>query len=147
MKKLRVYLDNCCFNRPFDPQDDIRIRLESEAKLEVQNRIYSKQLDLVWSYILDFENNANPFDERKEAIGKWRAYASVDVEESKEILEKAESIMQKGIKGKDALHMACAIMTACDYFLTTDDEVLSKMKEYDAIKVMNPVDFLVGEKQ
>lgn len=30
---MRVYLDNCMFNRPFDDQGHIRIRLETEAKL------------------------------------------------------------------------------------------------------------------
>ena len=36
---MKVYLDNCCFNRPFDGQDAIRVRLESEAKLEIQEMI------------------------------------------------------------------------------------------------------------
>ena len=39
---MRVYLDNCCYNRPFDPQEQLRIRLETEAKLEVQSRDYTK---------------------------------------------------------------------------------------------------------
>ena len=141
----KIYLDNCCFNRPFDPQDDIRIRLESEAKLEIQERVQNKKLDLVWSYILDFENNANPFDERKEVISEWRKYASVDIEESKELLEKAEFIAKKGIGKKDSLHIACAIIAGCDYFLTTDDEILRRMKNQDEIKVVDPTDFLLGE--
>lgn len=32
-------MDNCCFNRPFDDQSQIRIRLESEAKLKIQDDI------------------------------------------------------------------------------------------------------------
>lgn len=49
------------FNRPFDNQDNIRVRLETESKLHIQNLIKMGQLDLVWSYILDFENSKNPF--------------------------------------------------------------------------------------
>jgi hypothetical protein len=30
---LRIYLDACCLNRPFDDQTQERIRLESEAVL------------------------------------------------------------------------------------------------------------------
>jgi hypothetical protein len=30
---VRVYLDNCCFNRPFDDQRQTRVRLEAEVKL------------------------------------------------------------------------------------------------------------------
>ena len=29
---MRVYLDNCCYNRPFDPQSDLRIHVETVAK-------------------------------------------------------------------------------------------------------------------
>ena len=34
---MRVYLDNCCYNRPFDEQSQLRIRLETEAKMEVHD--------------------------------------------------------------------------------------------------------------
>ena len=44
---MRVYLDNCMFNRPFDDQVQIRIRLESEAKLYVQDKIKSKGIELI----------------------------------------------------------------------------------------------------
>ena len=33
MTKLKLYLDNCCFNRPFDDQSQLLVRLETEAKL------------------------------------------------------------------------------------------------------------------
>jgi hypothetical protein len=32
----RIYLDNCCFNRPYDDQESKVIRLESEAKMMIQ---------------------------------------------------------------------------------------------------------------
>lgn len=59
---MRIYFDNCCFNRPFDDQSQIRIRLESEAKLKIQADIVEEKFELVWSYILDAENKANPFE-------------------------------------------------------------------------------------
>ena len=31
---MRLYLDNCCFNRPFDDQSTLTIRLETEAEQE-----------------------------------------------------------------------------------------------------------------
>ena len=30
---LKVYLDNCCYNRPYDDQSQLRISLETQAKL------------------------------------------------------------------------------------------------------------------
>jgi hypothetical protein len=36
---MRIYLDNCCFNRPFDNQTQLKIHLETEAKLFIQQEI------------------------------------------------------------------------------------------------------------
>ena len=35
---MRIYLDSCCYNRPFDDQTQERIHLESEAILTILNR-------------------------------------------------------------------------------------------------------------
>ena len=65
---MKIYLDNCCFNRPFDDQLQLRIKLESEAKLKIQNEIKEGGFQLVWSYILQSEKEANPYGERRRAI-------------------------------------------------------------------------------
>ncbi len=62
------YLDNCCFNRPYDDQNHQKILLETEAKLNIQQKITIGEIELVWSYILDFENNENPNDMIRNAI-------------------------------------------------------------------------------
>lgn len=65
---MLIYLDTCCFNRPFDDQSQTRVRFETEAKLELQQRVRDKQISLVWSYVLDFENKHHPFPERADSI-------------------------------------------------------------------------------
>lgn len=139
---MKIYLDNCCFNRPFDDQRQLKIKLESEAKLFIQAEIYSNQIELAWSYILDYENDCNPFDERRESIKKWRKYAVVDTEETKWIIDKAREIINLGVKSKDALHVACAVASKCDYFLTTDKRLINKLKNFEEIVVINPLDFI-----
>ena len=124
---MKIYLDNCCFNRPFDDQTQLRIRLEAEAKLTIQEEIRNGAIQLVWSYILDYENSKNPFRERKIQIRAWRTYAQEDVEESEELLAIAKKIQQLGLKKMDALHIASAIVSKADYFLTTDDGILKKV--------------------
>src|SRR5438067_906848 len=106
---MRVYLDNCCFNRPFDDQRQMRVRLEAEAKLCIQEHIRSGTLELVWSYMLDFENAAHPFEERRTTISGWRQYATMNIEETATILQRANLLAGIGLKAKDALHIACAI--------------------------------------
>ena len=36
---MRIYLDNCCFNRPFDDQKQLRIELETKAKTIMQHLV------------------------------------------------------------------------------------------------------------
>jgi predicted nucleic acid-binding protein len=142
MRKIRIYLDNCVFNRPFDDQTSIRIKLETEAKLYIQNRISENVIELVWSYILEYENEQNPFIERKEAIKEWKNLAVIDIEENEIILKKAKELMKIGFKSKDALHIACAIEGKAEYFLTTDDKILKKGKHVKEIKIIDPIEFI-----
>jgi len=139
---VRVYLDNCCFNRPFDDQRQTRVRLEAEAKLCIQEHIRDGTLELAWSYILDFENNANPFEERRTTISGWRQYATIDVEETPPILQQARALVDLGLKAKDALHIACAIAVECAYFVTTDDEILKRGQNVQGITVLDPTSFV-----
>lgn len=48
--------------------------------------------------------------------------------------------MKTGIKMKDAYHVACAIYSSCDCFLTTDNRLL----KYHAsdIQMLNLIDFI-----
>jgi len=88
---MLIYLDNCCFNRPFDDQKQIRIHIETEAKLFIQGEILAGKFRLAWSYILDYENAANPFPERKETIANWKKRAAVDTDETKILLDVARN--------------------------------------------------------
>ncbi len=139
---MRIYLDNCCYNRPFDDQRQLRIRIETEAKLGIQEMISTKRVELAWSYIIDYENTLNPFEQRKLAVQAWRAQASCDTGETDEILKKAEEISTAGFKSKDALHLSCAIALKCDYFLTTDDYLLKNSKLIKEIIITDPVNFI-----
>lgn len=122
MRKLKVYLDNCCFNRPYDDQTQDIIMLETTAKLMIQKLITEKQIDLVWSYVLKFENSRNIYEAKKNAIASWRKLSTFYVDQNSEIELLAEEIMQSGLKEYDSLHVACAINAQCEYFITVDKQ-------------------------
>ena len=143
MKKLRVYLDNCCFNRPYDDQSQQKILLETEAKLNIQQKIKTNQVELAWSYILDFENNDNPNEIVKLAISKWKNLSKIDIIESEKLLTKAEEIKRLGIDEKDAIHIACAIEGGAEIFFTTDNLIIKRGESISEIKVLNPVHFFI----
>ena len=77
---MRVYLDNCCFNRPYDDQSQVSISLDAQAKLHVQDMIRTKELELATSYVLNYENSQNPYAIRKQSIGQFiRQNSSIHV--------------------------------------------------------------------
>ena len=140
---MNVYLDNCCYNRPYDDQSQLRISLETQAKLYIQGLIKEKQISLTASYVLEYENNENPYEMRQKSISDFiTSHASIYVDAShhQEMTAKVDEIMATGIKYKDARHVACAIYAKCDYFITTDKRLLKYPG--DEIVMVNPVDFL-----
>ena len=141
---MRIYLDNCCYNRPYDDQSQLSISLEAQAKMHIQSMIRNDELELVTSFMLTFENSKNRIEEKRNAITAFmESYSSVYV--GSEWREKvdliANEIMSTGVKSADALHTACAILAHCDYMLTTDDRLL-KYKS-DKIRVVNPTGFIM----
>ena len=138
--KHRIYLDNCCFNRPYDDQTQLRIYLETQAKLHIQSLVYEKKIDLVWSFIMSFENSKNIFNAKKTAISQWEDLSSSFVEKSEEIKLIAKEIMTTGVKAADAAHVACAIVGNCDYFITVDKRLLKYQD--NRIIVCNPIEFI-----
>jgi predicted nucleic acid-binding protein len=139
---MRIYMDNCCLNRPFDDQSKMRIQLEAEAVLYIQKEIAAKKLELAWSYLIDYENSFNPFEEKRNAIDNLKEYAIVNTGETEAVLKNAESVQKMGIKVFDSLHVACAIETRCDYFLSTDDILLKKLAVFDKIKCISPIQLI-----
>lgn len=140
---MKIYLDNCCFNRPYDDQTRIRISLETQAKLYIQDLVKKKEVDLVTSYILWYENSQNPYETKRITIGEFIQKNSteyIDIDKSDIIKSKAEEIMKTGIKIKDAYHIACAVYASCDCFLTTDDRLLKYRT--DEIQMLNPIDLI-----
>jgi predicted nucleic acid-binding protein len=99
-----------------------------------------KQFELAWSYMLDYENYFNPYDDRRNAISAWRRVAMFDIDASDAVFELGKQIMCSGVKQKDALHIACAITAKCDYFLTTDKRILSA--GITKVIPVNPLDFV-----
>ncbi len=140
---VRVYLDMCCYNRPYDDQTQIKVALEAQAKLHIQDLIRSGKADLIGSYTLDYEISRNPFEMRKKAIiqfleNNMKAY--VGVERDDIIAPMAEEIMKTGVKEKDAFHVASAIYAGCEYFISTDIRLLKYRS--DRIKLVTPLEFI-----
>ena len=138
-----VYLDMCCFNRPYDDQTQPRIRLETEAKLLIQESIHSGRCKLIWSAILDFECSKNPYPEHKQAIFQWRRIACKHILATDPIIAQAQQLEAYGLARYDALHVASAIAAQADLFVTTDDRLLKRcQKAVPALNAHRPAEAL-----
>ena len=137
---MKVYLDNCAFNRPFDDQRNSVVLAETVAKLVVQQMVKDRKLELLWSDVLDYENNDNPFEERRVQVAEWESYAVGKVEMNDAVVEKARAYLAIGLRQMDAAHVASAVYGGGDYFITVDRKILNK--QIGDIAIIDPVAFL-----
>ena len=139
---MRIYLDNCCYNRPFDDQSQLKVRLETEAKLFVQQLMRTGAVEYVWSDMLANEVEDSKFWERKMRIVPWAVGAFAYVVTTPEIEKSADVFMGMGMKPSDAIHLASARHADCDWFLTVDRGILKKVSVIENMRVANPLDFI-----
>ena len=140
---MRVYLDMCCYNRPYDDQSQLKVAMEAQSKLHIQSLISDGKLDLIGSYTLDYEVSRNPYDMRRQSIFQFihnNMVGYVGDERADIIKPMAEEITATGVKEKDAYHVASAIYAGCEYFISTDIRLL-KYKS-DRIRLVTPIEFV-----
>jgi len=143
MGKLKIYLDNCCYNRPFDNQKDVIVHMETQAKMFIQSLITFNSIELVYSSISVKEIEDSPFEENRNSIFAFiekNAKYYLDKDKDEAAISLTEEIMKTGVKLKDASHTACAIISKCDYFITVDKRLLNYSDS--RIKMVNPIDFI-----
>ena len=145
---MKIYLDTSVYNRPFDDQSQLRIQLESMAFLVIMKQIEEEDYILVNSSVVFFENDKNPFSERRKRIQSFLQLAKVFVKLDKGIHSRSLELQSLGFKAIDALHLAAAEKSKAKYFLSCDDRVIKKAKK-DLTKlnttVLNPLEFLIVE--
>ena len=145
-ERIRIYLDMCCYNRPYDVQTQLSVLMETQSKLQIQDQIREGKYDLVGSYTLDYECSRNPYEMRKRAIWEFinnNMSGYVGEERESIIREKANEIMKAGVHEKDAYHVASAIYAQCKYFISTDKRLLRY--KTDEIRMVTPIDFIIEQ--
>jgi len=135
---LNIYLDTSTLNRIFDDQSQPRIFLEASAMLLVFGLIEKRIISIVSSDVLVHENSRNPYSERQIFVTSVLRKARVIQTLNDSLAKRAQEIEMMGIKGLDALHLACAERLKVDYFVTCDDRMIRKYT--GTIIVVNPVE-------
>jgi predicted nucleic acid-binding protein len=123
-----VYLDVCCFKRPFDDASQERIRREAQAVASALEAARRGTIRLVRSPAHDFENARNPREDRRVATDLWLQEATVTVSSNPGVADRARVLAGVGFSALDALHLAFAEASLARWFVTTDDRLLRRAR-------------------
>ncbi len=142
---MKIYLDTCCYNRPFDDLSQERVRIESEIILNIMQKGIQGELEIVGSDIVKHEimciNDLVKKQRVLDLFANIQLYVSLD----QNIENRAKQIKaQTKIRTYDSLQIASAEAAHADVMLTTDDKLEKLSKDVVLkIRVMNPVKFLI----
>lgn len=146
---MKIYLDVCCLNRPFDEQEQERIRLESEAVLFIMARFENKQWQWISSEVVLDEILQTRDAERRRRLLSLNDRANESLVVTDDDFKRAKELIQMGFHDMDSLHLACAESGNVDLFLTTDDKLIrtaSKLAGQLNVLVDNPLNWLFNQR-
>ncbi|MGH7929096.1 MAG: PIN domain-containing protein [Candidatus Binatia bacterium] len=123
---MRIYLDCCCLQRPFDDQRQPRIRVEAEAVLAILASVEAGDISLLNSEALEYEMSRIPEGARRREGLAILALAAERLDVTPEVEALSQSLEDEGIGSMDAIHLAFASQSRADYFATCDDKLLRK---------------------
>lgn len=133
----RVYFDTCAIQRPLDDLSQLRIYLESEAILAILRLVEDSQVTWISSDILMLEISYITSIEKKMILQDVLKLAPSQLKRKKSTKLLTEQLMMaESITALDAAHVAIALENEIDYFCTSDDKLLKKIKNSAIIKTM-----------
>lgn len=142
---MKIYLDVCCLNRPFDDQTQARIHLEAEAVLLIIQHVEENEWQWISSDAVAYEISKTPNEERQERLWSLELRSTERTEITDSILQRADDLQQLGFTTYDALHLSFAAFANVDVFLSTDDNLLKRAQRHQEevkIPVANPLSWL-----
>ena len=137
---MKIYMDACCLNRPFDAQKQDRVRVEAEAILNILEYCQNGAWTLAASKALDFELAQCPDPIKLAGMRTLYAIAQSRLAVTERVKIRSREFRQQGFSFFDSLHVALAEAYQQDVFLTTDDRLYRAATAIrPEIRVLNPV--------
>lgn len=128
---MRVYLDLCVIQRPFDDQHQLRVRMQMDALHRILELIAEGRLELVTSFALEYESDSSTDAVKRKFTETVLALASERVESSPAIQHRTTVYGLGGMQTWDAAHLAAAVEAHADFFCTCDDPLLRRARKED----------------
>lgn len=141
---MRLFLDTCSLNRPWDDQGQIRVHREAESVLFLIEEALDGRIELVTSDYLVHEIMQITDQQRRDRVMALLDAASLHVQASDDLVRRAAEFASYAITGYDALHLAAAEFAACSWVVTTDDKLLKRCgraSSITSVRALNPADW------
>jgi hypothetical protein len=129
--------------RPFDDQSQPRIHLETLAVSLIMDSFRTGDWWWVAGEVLLMEVLADRNQYRRTKVLQWLGDVKEWVDFSRPDDKKMEMLVRHGIGEWDAEHLVTALIAKCDYFVSTDRDLLvraARLKPALAIRLRNPVE-------
>lgn len=142
---LKLYLDNCCYSRPFDDLRQEKNNLEAQAIKVIIDKYSKNEFEIYTSDALVLEmNNIKDQIKRAKVLEVYNKLKLTNIKFLETIKQRAIELRQYNIKDMDSLHIAYAESLNLDYFITTDRLLINASNRANLkIKVINPINFIM----
>ena len=117
---MKLYLDLCVYNRPFDYQGQEKVALEASAFIYILEKVEKGDFSLIVSDALVYENNRNPDERRQSRVASYFDLAQEVIRYEDSDLERVSFLTGLGFSAIDSLHIVMAEKANADYFVTCD---------------------------
>jgi predicted nucleic acid-binding protein len=144
---LKIYLDNCCYNRPHDNYTDERSEDEVAAINAIIDICQQAKYAIIGSPIV-MEEIDKTYKRKPEKWVLLRDFyartVNTHIALTPKIIVRAHSLMALWPQKKDCHHLALAEAAGADVLLTTDDrfESANIRLNLSIVNVINPTTFL-----
>jgi len=143
---MKFYLDNCCYNRPYDDQRQEKIHLEGEAILAMISKCKQNNDVIIGSPALDFEiDNIENIEKKEKVKIFYNQTITIKADYTTEIFTRVQELhKQTSIRTLDIFHLSIAELNGADILFTTDirfEKAVSKLNLN--IKVINPLKYFM----
>lgn len=142
---MKLYLDLCCLNRPFDDRTQPRVNLEAHAVEAILDAVGTGRHLLCNSAALIVENDQTPKPERRASVTALLNRATEWIPHSNDLDRRVLDLIRFGFRELDAYHLAFAESGSCDRLVTCDDRFLRTARRNVgriAVDVIDPVSLI-----
>jgi len=144
---MKIYLDTCCYGRPYDDQAQVQVSRESKAVLRIQSWCRRHNHIILGSVALDEEiDEITDTVKHRDVLNFYKRSATGRAYYVQSAFDHIDKITTGvNLKTYDKFHLSFATAAGADYLLTTDklfEKVCAKLKL--PVKVMNPLKFSIG---